>query len=93
MGDGLAEDILAAPDFAPHVRALDEREADARAVADLDAEDVVEHLLWEWAARRGLIDDTPSMEWSRRHAGTDLAGDEWSECDRSCSRRSARPRL
>jgi len=77
MGEGWAEDILSSPRFAQHVRALDQREADARAVTGLDAENVSEHLLWEWAARRGLIDGIPSVEWGRRHAGTDLAGDDW----------------
>lgn len=61
------------------MRALDEREADARAVAHLDAEDVAEHLVWERAARRGLIDNIPGAEWRRRHAGTNLAGDDWIE--------------
>jgi len=77
MGEGWAEDILSLPHFAQHVRALDQREADARTVAGLDPVHVAEHLLWEWAARRGLIDDIPSMERGRRHAGTDLAGDDW----------------
>lgn len=77
MGEEWAEDILASPHFTQHVRALDQREADARAVASLDPENVAEHLLWEWAARQGLIDDIPSVEWGRRHAGTDLAGDDW----------------
>lgn len=47
MGDGWGEDILAAPDSAAHLRALDEREAEARAVERLDPRDVSEHLLWE----------------------------------------------
>lgn len=76
MGEGWAEDILGSPQFAPQVRALEEREADARAVAGLDPARVAEHLLWEWAARRGLIEDIPSVEWERRHAGTD-GGEEW----------------
>jgi hypothetical protein len=77
MGDGWAEGILAAPDSAPHLRALDERETHARVVAGLDPDAVAEPLLWEWAAQRGLIDDLGGMEWRRRHAGTDLAGHGW----------------
>ena len=79
MGDGWAEDILSSPHFAQHVRALEEREADARFVAGLDPEDVAEHLLWQWAARQGLIDGIGGAEWRRRHAGTDLAADDWIE--------------
>lgn len=66
-------------EFARLLRWKAEQAREAVAVADLDAEDVVEHLVWEWAARRGLIDDIPSAEWGRRHAGTDLAGDDWIE--------------
>ncbi len=36
IGEGWAQDILAAPDAAPQLRALDQREADARAAAGLD---------------------------------------------------------
>lgn len=55
------------------------READARAVGNLDPELVVAHLLWESAVRRGLIDGVGGAEWCRRHSGTALAGDDWIE--------------
>lgn len=40
---------------------------------------LIEHLLWEWAARQGLIDGVGGTEWRRRHRGTRFVTPRWLE--------------
>ena len=40
---------------------------------------LIEHLLWEWAARQGLIDSAGGTEWRRRHRGTRFVTPRWLE--------------
>lgn len=37
----------------------------------------IDHLLWEWAARQGLIDSIGSVEWTNRFRGHRFSSTEW----------------
>ena len=55
------------------------RTANSTTEPEPSASALIEHLLWEWAARQGLIDGVGGAEWRRRHRGRRFVTPRWLE--------------